>query len=129
MKRISVILSAVFLVFLMCGCGNVSSAETKDVSSEIYTQEDISEGIKIVKRDFRKDFNGCTLTEIYYAGDEISEDYSYDDADQVMVLKSSFETDSKGGDGSLNPDSTYDDWMWILVRNDGGKWQHIDHGY
>ena len=31
--------------------------------------------------------------------------------------------------GSLNPDSTYDDWKWILIRNDSGNWEHVDHGY
>ena len=20
-------------------------------------------------------------------------------------------------------------WSWILVRNNGGKWRHVDHGY
>ena len=23
----------------------------------------------------------------------------------------------------------YSDWKWILVRTDGGKWQHVAHGY
>lgn len=46
-----------------------------------------------------------------------------------IVLLSSFDVDSSGGDGSLNPNSTYSDWKWILVRTDGGKWQHVDHGY
>ncbi|MGN0339060.1 MAG: hypothetical protein ACI4D0_01045 [Lachnospira sp.] len=34
-----------------------------------------------------------------------------------------------GGDGSSNPNSTYSDWKWILVRTNGGHWQHVDHGY
>ena len=50
-------------------------------------------------------------------------------ADEVIVLLSSFDVDSSGGDGSLNPNSTYNNWNWILVRTKGGKWQHIDHGY
>ena len=41
----------------------------------------------------------------------------------------SFDVDSSGGDGSLNPDSTYDNWMWILVRNKDGEWKHVDHGF
>ena len=41
----------------------------------------------------------------------------------------SFDVDSSGGDGSLNPNSTYSDWKWILVRTNGGHWQHVDHGY
>ena len=22
-----------------------------------------------------------------------------------------------------------DDWKWILVRDNGGQWKHVDHGY
>lgn len=51
------------------------------------------------------------------------------DADEVMVLLSSFDVDSSGGDGSLNPNSTYDKWMWILVRTKDGQWKYVDHGY
>ena len=40
-----------------------------------------------------------------------------------------FSLSAFGGDGSLNPNSTYSDWNWILVRTNGGHWQHVDHGY
>ena len=49
--------------------------------------------------------------------------------DEVIVLLSSFDVGAFGGDGSLNPHSTYSDWKWILVRTNGGHWQHVDHGY
>lgn len=105
----------------------------EDVSSEIYSKQDISDAIDTITKEFDREWNGCTLTEIYYAGDEKSMDYQEwadrNDADEVIVLLSTFEVDSSGGDGSLNPNSTYDNWMWILVRNSGGKWQHVDHGY
>ena len=50
-------------------------------------------------------------------------------ADEVIVLVSSFDVGKSGGDGSLNPDSTYTKWKWILVRNKSGSWRHVDHGY
>ena len=85
------------------------------------------------KKEFKSDWKGCTLTEIYYAGDDCTKDHKdwadRNNADEVIVLLSSFDVDSSGGDGSLNPNSTYSDWKWILVRTDGGKWQHVDHGY
>ena len=87
----------------------------------------------LIKKEFKSDWKGCTLTEIYYAGDDCSKDHQdwadRNNAEEVIVLLSSFDVDSSGGDGSLNPDSTYDDWMWILVRTNGGQWQHVDHGY
>lgn len=73
------------------------------------------------------------MEEIYYVGDETSSHYQdwadRNDVDEVIILLSSFDVDSSGGDGSLNPNSTYDDWMWILVRDKGGQWKHVDHGY
>ena len=132
-KRIvSFILCAVMLLTL-CACGDVSSAATHEVESELYTQSDIKSAINVTKRQFRRSWNGCTLTEIYYAGDEVSEDHQKwadrNGLDEVIVLISSFDVDSSGGDGSLNPDSTYKNWMWILGRSEGGQWQPLDHGY
>lgn len=120
----------------LCSCtgkgGDVSNVKTKYVVSEVYTQEDIQSAIDIVKKDFELQFNGCTLTEIYYAGDEISEDFidwaNRNNEEEVIVLLSSFDVDSSGGD-CFNSNSTYDGWNWILVRSDGGQWKHVDHGY
>lgn len=82
---------------------------------------------------FSSEFDGCTLTKLYYSGDTYADEFNkwaeQYDADEAIVLLSSFDVDSSGGDGSLNPDSTYDDWQWILIRNDGGYWVHADHGY
>lgn len=50
-------------------------------------------------------------------------------ADDVIVLVSTFDVGASGGDGSLNPNDTYSNWKWILVRTTGGKWKHVDHGY
>ena len=33
------------------------------------------------------------------------------------------------GGGSLNPNDTYKNWKWILVRGSDGQWKHLDHGY
>ena len=50
-------------------------------------------------------------------------------ADEVLVFTSTFDVDESGGDGSLNPNDTYKNWKWILVRTNGGEWEHVDHGY
>jgi hypothetical protein len=45
-------------------------------------------------------------------------------------LFSDFYVDSSGGDGSFNPDYTYTDWNWILIRNsENDKWKVYDWGY
>lgn len=122
------------IIFSLSGCGgNVKNVNIKDVESEYYTSKEINLAIETIIKQFDKEWDGCTLKEIYYAGDNMSKDYQdwadRNNADEVIVLLSSFEVDSSGGDGSLNPNSTYDGWLWILVRNTDGQWKHVDHGY
>ena len=127
-----------FLVFIcivsLVGCGgDASQVKITEYQSEMYTEKEIDAAIEAAIKYFKKEFKGCTLTEITYAGDEKSADYAEwaerIGGDETIVLTSSFEVDSSGGDGSLNPNSTYTRWMWILARSKGGKWQHVDHGY
>lgn len=122
------------IIFSLSGCGgNVKNVNIKDVESEYYTSKEINSAIETIIKQFDKEWDGCTLKEIYYAGDNMSKDYQdwadRNNADEVIVLLSSFEVDSSGGDGSLNPNSTYDGWLWILVRNTDGQWKHVDHGF
>ena len=134
-KRTTAILIVFEIVVLfLCACGgNVSAAKTHNVDSELYSQKDIDAAIETVKKDFEREFKGCTLTEIFYSGDDFSKDYQEwavrNNADEVIVLLSSFDVGAFGGDGSLETNHTYDNWKWILVRADGGQWQHVDHGY
>ena len=134
MKKIIYIMFCVLFVFTLGACGeNSDQIKTRYVASEIYSDEDIDAAIDVIKKEFENGWKGCTLTEIYYAGDDISKEHQdwadRNNADEVIVLMSSFDVDSSGGDGSLNPDTTYDDWNWILVRTKDGQWQHVDHGY
>ena len=120
------------LCFVSCG-GNVRNARMREVASELYSQKEINAAIRTIKMDFAIDWSGCTLTEIYYAGDDYTKRYQdfadRNNADDVIVLLSTFTVDSSGGDGSLIPNYTYEKWEWILVRNKGGHWKHVDHGY
>ena len=132
MKKFFLLLSC--LMLLCCGgCGNAFAPEVTQVPSDIYTDAEITAAIDAAKNYFRREFSGCTLTKISYGGDEVSaahEEWAQrHDADQVLVLTSSFDVGASGGDGSLNPNSTYTGWMWIMVREDGGPWRHADHGY
>lgn len=126
------LLSAAVLLTLCSCAGNVKKAETHAVPSEMYSQEDIDAAIEVIKRDF-KSWNGCTLNEIYYAGDEYTKGFTdwaaRNDASEVIVLLSSFRAENPRSDSALNSRFTYDDWNWILVRENGGEWKHVDHGY
>lgn len=140
MKRIFLIITALTMVLLSAGCGmknrggDIDNVQISyEESSEIYSDDDIDAAYKTILDYFSSEFEGCALTKLYYPGDtytdefnELAEQYG---ADEAIIIMSSFDVDSSGGDGSLNPDSTYDNWQWILTRNTGGEWEHIDHGY
>ena len=135
MRKITILLSLFTLLLTLCACGgDISSVHiTIPSNSAVYSTDEIKAAIDVAMDYFKKEFDGCTLTEITYAGDETSADFNEwaqrIDGDDVIVLISSFEVGDSGGDGSLNPNSTYTKWMWILARKEGGKWQHVDHGY
>ena len=134
MKKLLASVMALVCVFSLVACGgNVKDVKTTDCLSEIYSDAEIESAIDVAINYFKKNFEGCTLTEISYLGDDKLNDWQEfaerNDADDVIVLVSSFNVDASGGDGSLNPNSTYTNWKWILVRTNGGKWEHVDHGY
>lgn len=118
---------------ILRGGGNVTRVQMPVVPSTIYTESDISYASQTVMDDFSREFTGCTLTRLAYAGDDRKSEYQeladQYGADQAIVLLSSFEVGPSGGEGNLNPDSTYDNYSWILVRDAGGSWQLADHGY
>ncbi len=115
-------------------CGHVEDVTVKEVESGKYSPEDIRSAIDTVIGGFY-DWNGCTLKEIYYAGDDIvamesREDYaSRYQADEVIELFSSFDVGEVDEPSAWNENSTYDGWNWILVRNKGGRWRIVDFGY
>lgn len=58
------------LLLIMCvGCQR-KEFKVRTIYSDIYTEEEIQEAIDIIKKEFSKDWKGCTLKEIYYAGDD-----------------------------------------------------------
>ena len=135
MKKLISVLLCVILLFSLSACsgGKTDGVTIPFVDSETYSQEDIDSAVNTIIKEFKAGWSGCTLTEIYYAGDDVSAEYQdwaerYN-ADEVIVLISSFDTDSPAGNSGLNSDFTYKNWNWILVRTSGGKWKHVDHGY
>ena len=96
----------------------------------------INEACRVVENKFAEEFEGCTLTELRYDVDvenrfaEEIERYHKEKNQELIVLLSTFDTDGKGGDGSLNPNDTYTNWQWHLVRTaDKNSWEIITWGY
>lgn len=137
MKNMKAILILAMVVsLLLCGCGrggNASEVQVVTGESEIFTEREIEDAMEVAMNYFRKEFDGCTMTKIEYeeirsqaASIEWAQQYG---ADEGIVLYSSFDVDASGGDGSLNPNSTYNNWQWILTRDTGGEWVLRTWGY
>ena len=90
------------LLLIMCvGCQR-KEVKVRTIYSDIYTEEEIQEAIDVIKKEFSKDWKGCTLKEIYYAGDDKALFTSYAkqyQGEEAIVLK----TNSDGANDSSNP--------------------------
>ena len=134
MKRILCLVLLALLVVSLVGCGRISSAvEITCDTSQHYTTADIYDAMDVVKSYFRRHFRGCTMTELGYAGDEkwdaMKAWAAQYDAQEAIVLVSTYESGPSGSDGALNPNDVYRNYQWILVRNSRGEWEHKTHGY
>ena len=129
-RTASLILCIISLTFILTSCHTVTV--TIDDSS-IYTKEDIQSAANVVKKYFNKNFKGCTLNEITYNDADsldLINNYTLEDTTkESIVLLSEFTTNSKGGDGSLNPNETYENWAWVLSRAEGEDWKIITNGF
>lgn len=135
MKRITLFtLVLLSLALLLSGCmerGNVNHVHKTVGESTVYTKAEIEDAMDVVIRHFRQNFEGCTLVHLYYEEDTIkNKSWALQYGTQEgIVLLSSFEVGPEGSNGSLNPDSTYNRWSWILTRDNGGNWHLQTWGY
>ena len=113
--------------------GDVSNAKIIRVESEIYSNEEINSAIDVILEEFKENYNGCSLLEIKYIGDEKNNDYidwaTRHNKSEVIVFISNFKVGPNAGDGVLNPNSEYEGYSWILVRNENENWTYADCGY
>jgi len=111
---------------------NIKIVRNIEFDSKIYTDEEITAAIDATMEYFREEFTGCVMKDIGYAGDETLDEYQEyverNNAKEVIVLVSNFEV-KESADGSLNSNSIYKNWNWILVREKNGEWEVVDYGY
>lgn len=133
-RVIDVCICLVFVLLLGIGSYQAKTVKTHEVASVLYSKEEITDAINVVKNnEMDVNWKSCNLQEIYYAGDETSKDYlnwaTRNNADESLVLLSTFYVGNDFKDASLEPDRTYENWMWILVRSKDGQWKCVDWGY
>ena len=133
-----IIISAISLVACKQNA-NDDEVITDIGDSSKFTEEEITKAIEIVKDSFG--FPASTLTKIMYNEEEaekLTKIYleggkgSKNGAkpENVIVLLSNFDVDDSGDNPVLNPGSTYENYQWILIRDDKkGEWIIDDFGY
>ncbi len=109
-------------------------------TSKVYSKADIDAAIQVVMAEFDT-WKGATMKYIGYTNDDDSiHDIEYAvrlgvDIDpsytQSIILTSYFHSPSgKDAEGTAwDPDKDYNDWLWHLVRADGGDWKLLTWGY
>ena len=137
MKKIIACVLAIICMIGLIGCGSPKNNASRVIGySALYDEDLINVAFNVVEKEFAKNFKGCTLKELRY-DDEVENrfademmKYADEEGRELIIVLSIFDTDSKGGDGSLNPNETYTDWQWHLVRTKDKKgWELIDWGY
>ena len=130
MKRLTAIIVLLAALLALAGCGD--SVTIGAFSSKYFNGEDYDAAVQEVMAYFQN-FEGCTLKTIGYAGDDAVKAEAENRGlapEQVMVLTSTFETDGEDHHNGLEPDHTYEDYLWILTRHTSAEpWEHTDHGY
>lgn len=131
MKKIIAIVLLLAALFSLAACGDAVSIGA--FSSVYFNSDDYDAAVQEVMTAF-KEYEGCTLKEIGYAGDEAvkAEAESRGLApEQIIVLKSTFTTDDKDHGLVFEPNQTYKDYLWILTRStsDDPFWTVADRGY
>ena len=133
---VCVILGVAAVLALTGSRGNISNVNRVVGYSALYDENSINEAFNVIEKKFAKDFEGCTLTELRYDEDvenkfaEEIEKYRKENNQELIVVLSNFDTDKKGGDGEFNPNDTYTNWQWHLVKTANKKsWDIINWGY
>jgi hypothetical protein len=139
MKKAYSVVIGIALCLLLAACANNVNVSITGASSK-FSREEIENAAQCVKQKF-KEFKGCELINLRY--DEEKSDLFIKGylesgrgsvngatAENTIVLLSDFKVDASGADEGLNPDSTYYDWNWILIRDGkSGEWKVDGWGY
>jgi len=118
--------------FLM---GDVGHVERDYGASDLYSKAEIKSAMDAVTNHFRLSYGGCTLTDLWYEETLETDDQcrgwaTQYDAEDAILIHSAFDVNRGEGPFQMyEPDSTGNQVMWILVRDDdNGKWRVVGGG-
>lgn len=143
MRKIVFFLCLILMVLSLMVVTQVGKTDNVVVNigaTDKFSKNEVNDAVNCVKESF-KSFKGCTLTKLWYdekKSNQCIEGYLKNGRgsvngvkpENVIVLLSNFDVDSSGGNGGVNPNSTYDNYNWILIRDSkADNWKVDDRGY
>lgn len=117
------------------GEGNTYSTRLEIENSNAYSEDDLQSALRTVEKNFRKEYRGCTLVDLWYNDDynlkyrdAMTEKYH---ARESIILLSNIHTGKSGAlDGQLKGDKNYSNYTWLLTRkNKKDHWQVVEAGH
>lgn len=128
------------MLFTLFGCqkqGDSNDVQLTLDTTNRFTQAELQAAVDVVTKNFEA-FTDCELKTLHYE-DALQEEYiekhmQYSsvqgkDPANIILLTSSFHT-GKQASQSLQPDSLYEGWVWVLQREDASSpWIEVTHGY
>ena len=149
-NRILVILCSVFFSSLLYACNLEKNNNSTEVDlqkydfevdlgeSKQFSKEEIDSAISLIEKKI-KDFGGCQVIKIWYdegKSDSLFDEYEHTETlseakkENVIFCFSNFKVDPSGVNPVLNAGETYEDFKWIITREDKTKeWNIVDFGY
>lgn len=142
MKKIIVSFCLILLLFSLISCKQeaVNNKIITEIGQSIkFGDDEINQAIEAVEHNF--EFPASTLTKIWYDEKESDRQVNFYlengggidsgiKSENIIVLLSNFDVDGSGDNPVLNPNSTYENYLWILIRE--GKesdWKVDSWGY
>jgi len=142
MKKSITFLCLILMIFSLVACKQSGSKDNVIVEvgqSTKFSKKEINAAMDCVIDNF--EFPACTLKKVLYDEEKsntLISGYLSNGrgsvngvkAENVIILLSTFYVDGSGNNPVLNPDSTYTDYQWILIRDSKtSKWKIDDQGY
>lgn len=130
-----IIFFMLFTTFFGCDrkVGNVHIENRCIPTSQIFTEEEIEEAMDAVVQEFELSFANCTLTDIWYVGDESNAVLLQEKDGRASETRKIFIYTNFNINSSTGIYATCNKWQWIVyygrVWRIPGDWHVLKNGY
>lgn len=97
---------------------------------EDHSWASVQQAMRVVKKDFRQNYAGCTLTKLWYDEEKTEKTTVPTDADEIIVLSGNFRVGNYSTKvlQAFSPNSHRSGYSWIVCRY-GNEWVITSRGY